>query len=90
MHIIAAKAACFLEAQQPEYRSYMQQFVNNAREPTIICYWLMCFPKASQASRQKRRLRSAGMTVNKNTIPYVNSPMKTSNRPYPIPENILV
>ena len=73
MHIIAAKAACFLEGQQPEYRSYMQQVVNNAPilaeaikfrgyrvvsgEPTIICYWWMCFPKASQASRRKRCLR---------------------------------
>ena len=29
-------------------------------------------------------LEKAGMTVNKNTIPYVNSPMETSNRPHPI------
>ena len=87
MHIIAAKAARFLEAQQPEYRSYMQQFVNNAREPTIICYWWMCFPKASQAEKV---LEKAGLTVNKNTIPYVDSPMVTRNRPHPIPESILV
>ncbi|MBR5468020.1 MAG: serine hydroxymethyltransferase [Firmicutes bacterium] len=31
MHIIAAKAVCFKEALQPEYKEYMQQVVKNAK-----------------------------------------------------------
>ena len=31
VHIIAAKAVCFLEAQQPDYKAYMQQVVSNAQ-----------------------------------------------------------
>ncbi len=31
MHVIAAKAVCFLEAQKPGFRAYQQQIVANAR-----------------------------------------------------------
>ena len=31
VHIIAAKAVCFLEAMQPAFKTYAQQIVNNAR-----------------------------------------------------------
>jgi glycine hydroxymethyltransferase len=31
MHVIAAKAVAFLEALQPEFRSYQQQVITNAR-----------------------------------------------------------
>ncbi len=31
MHIIAAKAVCFLEAQQPDFKTYAQQVVRNAQ-----------------------------------------------------------
>ncbi len=31
MHVIAAKALCFLEALQPEFKAYQQQVINNAR-----------------------------------------------------------
>src|SRR5947209_5830927 len=31
VHIIAAKAVCFLEALQPEFKAYQQQVVTNAR-----------------------------------------------------------
>ncbi|MDX9875779.1 MAG: serine hydroxymethyltransferase, partial [Spongiibacteraceae bacterium] len=31
MHVIAAKAVAFLEALQPEFRTYQQQVLNNAR-----------------------------------------------------------
>ena len=31
MHVIAAKAVCFQEALQPEYREYQQRIVKNAR-----------------------------------------------------------
>src|SRR5207247_9086756 len=31
MHIIAAKAICFLEALQPEFKQYQEQIVKNAK-----------------------------------------------------------
>ncbi len=31
MHVIAAKAVCFQEALQPEYKAYMEQVVKNAK-----------------------------------------------------------
>lgn len=31
MHVIAAKAVCFNEALQPEYKEYCQQIINNAK-----------------------------------------------------------
>jgi glycine/serine hydroxymethyltransferase len=31
MHVIAAKAVCFHEALQPEFKGYQQQIVHNAR-----------------------------------------------------------
>lgn len=38
MHVIAAKAVCFQEALQPEYKEYQQQIVKNAR---ALCKGLM-------------------------------------------------
>lgn len=38
MHVIAAKAVCFQEALQPEYREYQQQIVKNAQ---ALCKGLM-------------------------------------------------
>jgi glycine hydroxymethyltransferase len=95
MHIIAAKAVCFLEAQQPEYKSYMQQVVKNARvlAETIKTrgYRIVSggtdnhlllvdvFSKGITGKQAEKALENAGMTVNKNTIPYdVNTPMVTS------------
>ena len=31
MHVIAGKAVCFKEALQPEYKTYMEQVVRNAK-----------------------------------------------------------
>jgi len=31
MHVIAAKAVCFEEAQKPEFRAYQQRVINNAK-----------------------------------------------------------
>ena len=38
MHVIAAKAVCFQEALQPEYKEYQQQIVKNAQ---ALCKGLM-------------------------------------------------
>src|SRR5262245_4477381 len=95
VHIIAAKAVCLLEAQQPEYRSYMQRVVNNARVLAEAIkhrgYRIVSggtdnhlllvdvFSKGITGKQAEKALENAGMTVNKNTIPYdVNSPMVTS------------
>jgi len=48
------------------------------------------FSKGLTGKQAEKVLEKAGMTVNKNTIPYVDSPMVTRNRPHPIPESILV
>ena len=95
VHIIAAKAVCFLEAQQTDYKSYMQQVVKNARTlaETIKAraYRIVSggtdnhlllvdvFSRGITGKQAERALETAGMTVNKNTIPYdVNTPMVTS------------
>ncbi|MCI0626092.1 MAG: serine hydroxymethyltransferase [Acidobacteria bacterium] len=95
VHIIAAKAVCFLEAQQPEYKSYMQQVVKNAlslaetiktRGYRIVSggtdnHLLLVdvFSRGITGKQAEKALEIAGMTVNKNTIPYdVNTPMVTS------------
>jgi glycine hydroxymethyltransferase len=95
VHIIAAKAVCFLEAQQPDYKAYMQGVVSNARTlaATIKArgYRIVSggtdnhlllvdvFSKGITGKQAEKALENAGITVNKNTIPYdVNSPMVTS------------
>jgi glycine hydroxymethyltransferase len=95
VHIIAAKAVCFLEAQQPQYNSYMQQVVKNARALAETLktrgYRIVSggtdnhlllvevFSKGITGKQAEKALENAGMTVNKNTIPYdVNPPMVTS------------
>jgi glycine hydroxymethyltransferase len=95
VHIIAAKAVCFQEALQPEYKSYIQQVVRNARTLAQTIqnrgYRIVSggtdnhlmlvdvFSKGITGKQAERALEAAGMTVNKNTIPYdTNSPMVTS------------
>jgi len=95
VHIIAAKAVCFAEAQQPEYRSYMHQVVGNAstlartikaRGYRIVSggtdnHLLLVdvFSKGITGKQAEKALENAGMTVNKNTIPFdVNPPVVTS------------
>jgi glycine hydroxymethyltransferase len=95
VHIIAAKAVCLLEAQQTDYKSYIQQVVKNARTlaETIKAraYRIVSggtdnhlllvdvFSRGITGKQAERALETAGMTVNKNTIPYdVNTPMVTS------------
>ena len=38
MHVIAAKAVCFKEALQPEFKEYQEQIVKNAQ---ALCNGLM-------------------------------------------------
>jgi glycine hydroxymethyltransferase len=95
VHIIAAKAVCFLEAQQPEFRDYARQVVANAKvlAETIAAegYRIISggtdthlmlvdvFAKGMFGSEAEKALGEAGITVNKNAIPFdANPPMKPS------------
>jgi glycine hydroxymethyltransferase len=95
MHIIAAKAVCFLEAMQPEFREYARQVVANAKAlaeslasegfriisgGTDTHVMLVdVFAKGMLGSEAEKALGEAGITVNKNAIPFdTNPPLKPS------------
>jgi glycine hydroxymethyltransferase len=95
MHIIAAKAVCFLEAMQPGFKEYARQVVANAKTlaqkmidegfrvisgGTDTHLFLMdVFSKGILGSEAEQALGLAGITVNKNAIPYdSNPPLKPS------------
>ncbi len=95
MHIIAAKAVCFREALQPSFRDYARQVVANAKTladalasegfriisgGTDTHLMLVdVFSKGMLGSEAEKALGEAGITVNKNAIPFdTNPPMKPS------------
>ncbi len=95
MHIIAAKAICFQEAMQPEFRDYSKQVVANAKvlAATLAAEGFRIisggtdthvmlvdvFSKGMLGSEAEKALGEAGITVNKNAIPFdTNPPMKPS------------
>src|SRR6202046_4333629 len=95
MHIVAAKAVAFKEALQPEFAAYAQQVVTNAKvlaeaiaaegyrvisggTDTHVML-IDVFQKGMFGSEAEHALGEAGITVNKNAIPYdTNPPMKPS------------
>ena len=86
MHVIAAKAVCFKEAMQAEFKEYQRQIVKNAKamEETFkeLGYRLVSGgtdthlllvdlrSKGITGKEAEEALDKAGITVNKNTIPY--------------------
>jgi glycine hydroxymethyltransferase len=95
MHIIAAKAVCFREALQPSFKDYSRQVVANARALArkimdegfrIITggtdthlMLIDVFANGILGSEAEDALGKAGMTVNKNAIPFdSNPPLKPS------------
>ena len=93
MHIIAAKAICFHEAMQPEFRDYATQVVANAKvlAATLAAEGFRIisggtdthlmlvdvFSKGILGSEAEKSMDAAGITVNKNAIPFdVNPPLK--------------
>jgi glycine hydroxymethyltransferase len=95
IHIIAAKAVCFREALQPAFHDYAQQVVANARAlaqkmmdegfrvisgGTDTHLFLMdVFSKGILGSEAETALGEAGITVNKNAIPFdTNPPLRPS------------
>ena len=90
VHIIAAKAVCFLEAMQPEFKVYARQVVANAK---VLAETLAnegyriisggtdthvmlvdVFAKGMLGSEAEKALGEAAITVNKNAIPFDTNP----------------
>jgi len=95
VHIVAAKAVAFKEALQPEFKLYAAQIVANAKAlaealqgegfriisgGTDTHLMLVdVFAKGILGSEAENALGAAGITVNKNAIPYdTNPPLKPS------------
>ena len=95
MHVIAAKAVAFHEALQPEFAQYAAQVVANAKVLAAAIadkgfriisggtdthlMLIDVFEKGILGSEAEFALGAAGITVNKNAIPYdTNPPMKPS------------
>ena len=91
MHIIAAKAVCFQEALQPQFREYQRQVVLNAKalaaglakhgyrivsggtDNHLMLVDLR--PKEINGKEAQEVLDRAGITVNKNGIPFDTYPI---------------
>jgi glycine hydroxymethyltransferase len=95
MHVIAAKAVAFKEALAPEFAVYQKQIVANAKvlAATLVAEgWRLVsggtdnhlmlvdvFSKGLTGKVAEKALDDAGITVNKNTIPFdTNKPMVAS------------
>jgi glycine hydroxymethyltransferase len=91
MHVIAAKAVCFHEALQPQFRDYQRQVVTNAKalaaglakhgfrivsggtDNHLMLVDLR--PKEINGKQAQEVLDRAGITVNKNAIPFDTYPI---------------
>ena len=90
VHIMAAKAVCFLEASQPAFKEYARQVVANAK---VLAETLAgegfriisggtdthlmlvdVFAKGMLGSEAEKALGEAAITVNKNAIPFDTNP----------------
>jgi glycine hydroxymethyltransferase len=95
VHVIAAKAVSFQEALQPSFKQYQQQILKNAQALAQSLQgegWRLVsggtdnhlmlidvFARGITGKAGEAALDKAGITVNKNTIPYdTNSPMVAS------------
>jgi len=95
IHVIAAKAVCFHEALQPAFKDYAQQVVANARAlarkimdegfrvisggTDTHLMLIDVFARGILGSEAENALGQAGITVNKNAIPFdSNPPLKPS------------
>ena len=95
VHMVAAKAVCFHEATQPEFRDYAHQVVANAKvlADTLAAEGFRVisggtdthlmlvdvFSKGMLGSEAEKALGEAGITVNKNAIPFdTNPPLRPS------------
>ena len=90
VHVVAAKAVCFLEAMQPGFVDYQKQVVANARalaESLVDAGFrvvsggtdthlllLDVFSKGLRGKEAEQALDRARITVNKNAIPFDTNP----------------
>jgi len=90
VHIIAAKAVCFLEAMQPSFKDYARQVVASAKvlAETLAAEGFRVisggtdthlmlvdvFSKGMLGSEAEKALGEAAITVNKNAIPFDTNP----------------
>jgi glycine hydroxymethyltransferase len=90
VHVVAAKAVCFLEAMQPEFVEYQKQVVANARAlaqslmdegfrivsggTDTHLMLLDVFSKGVRGKEAEQALDRARITVNKNAIPFDTNP----------------
>jgi glycine hydroxymethyltransferase len=95
MHIIAAKAVCFKEALTPAFTQYQKQIVKNAKRLASALsshgYRLVSggtdnhlmlvdvFSKGITGKVAEAALGRAGITVNKNAIPFDQNPPMTAS-----------
>ena len=85
MHVIAAKAICFKEALEPEFKSYSKQVINNAKEMCNVILsrgidvvtgktdnhiiLMDLRSKEITGKDSEKALGLANITVNKNSVP---------------------
>jgi glycine hydroxymethyltransferase len=90
VHVVAAKAVCFLEAMQPEFVEYQKQVVANAKALAASLVdagfrivsggtdthlmLLDVFSKGVRGKEAEQALDRARITVNKNAIPFDTNP----------------
>jgi glycine hydroxymethyltransferase len=90
VHVIAAKAVCFLEAMQPGFIDYQKQVVANAKAlaqslmdqgfrivsggTDTHVMLLDVFSKGLRGKEAEKALDAARITVNKNAIPFDTNP----------------
>jgi glycine hydroxymethyltransferase len=90
MHVIAAKAVCFKEALSNEFKEYQRQVVKNAKRLAEVLkekgyrlvsggtdthlFLIDLTNKNITGKEAEEALAKAGITVNKNTIPFETKP----------------
>jgi glycine hydroxymethyltransferase len=95
MHVVAAKAVAFKEALMPEFKDYQRQIVKNARALAkrltedgfrIVSggtdnhmMLVDLTPKGITGNDAETALDMAGITVNKNSIPYDEKPPRVTS-----------
>jgi glycine hydroxymethyltransferase len=95
MHIVAAKAVCFKEAMEPSFAEYQRQIVANAARLASAMashgfrlvsggtdnhlMLVDVFSKGITGKAAEAALGKAGITVNKNAIPFDQNPPMTAS-----------
>jgi glycine hydroxymethyltransferase len=90
MHIVAAKAVCFKEAMEPDFKAYQRQILANAQRLASVLkghgfrlvsggtdnhlMLVDVFSKGITGKAAEAALGKAGITVNKNAIPFDQNP----------------